>query len=128
MAHPRTELLQNGGGEVVPTALVDRTNETLPALIDRATQRLRGARTSAEVFEARQLADLALHHARLVGAANETCADCLRIIVEAAWSRKSTLPRSAVSLPSTAATGASPEGRGSALLNGGQCMMRARRL
>jgi N6-adenosine-specific RNA methylase IME4 len=58
-------------------------DEPLPALIDKAANRLRSARTSAEVFEARQLANLAMHHARLVNAANETRADCLRIIITA---------------------------------------------
>jgi N6-adenosine-specific RNA methylase IME4 len=56
---------------------------SLTALIDRAGQRLRNARTSAEVFEARKLADMALHYATITRAANETRADCLRIVVMA---------------------------------------------
>lgn len=55
----------------------------LPALIDRATQRLADARTSAEVLEAKHIAEAALHYARITKAANETHADCLRIIIRA---------------------------------------------
>lgn len=55
----------------------------LPALIDRATNRLSEARTSAEVLEAKAIAELALHYAKLTKAANETHADCLRMIVRA---------------------------------------------
>src|SRR5258706_6333733 len=55
----------------------------LPALIDRARQRLAEARSSAEVLEAKAVAEAALHYARLTKAANETHADCLRMIVRA---------------------------------------------
>lgn len=55
----------------------------LPALLSRAGNRLLEARTSAEVLEARQLAQAALHYARVTKAANETHADCLRIITRA---------------------------------------------
>ena len=56
---------------------------TLPALIDRAAAYLAEARTSAEVLAARSRAQAALHYAKLTKAANETQADCLRIIVRA---------------------------------------------
>ena len=59
------------------------TAERLPALIDRASKRLADARTSAEVLEAKHLGDAALHYAKVTGAANETHADCLRIITRA---------------------------------------------
>lgn len=55
----------------------------LPALIDRATRCLAEARTSAEVLEARAAAQAALHYAKVTKAANETQADCLRMIVRA---------------------------------------------
>jgi hypothetical protein len=55
----------------------------LPALIDRACHRLSEARTSAEVLEARALGEAALHFAKVTKAANETHADCLRMIVRA---------------------------------------------
>jgi phage N-6-adenine-methyltransferase len=55
----------------------------LPALIDRACQRLSQARSSAEVLEAKAIAESALHYAKLTRAANETHADCLRMIVRA---------------------------------------------
>lgn len=55
----------------------------LPILIDRARQRLAEARTSAEVLEAKAVAEAALHYAKLTKAANETHADCLRMIVRA---------------------------------------------
>jgi hypothetical protein len=55
----------------------------LPALIDRAQRCLAGARTSAEVLEARAAAQAALHYAKLVKAANETQADCLKMIARA---------------------------------------------
>jgi phage N-6-adenine-methyltransferase len=57
--------------------------EQLPALIDRATRCLAEARTSAEVLEAKAAADAALHYAKVTKAANETQADCLRMIVRA---------------------------------------------
>lgn len=55
----------------------------LPALIDRACQRLAEARTSAEVLEAKAMAEAALHYAKITKAANETHADLLRMIVRA---------------------------------------------
>lgn len=55
----------------------------LPALVTRAGQRLLNARNSAEVLEAKHLAESALHYAKLTQAANETHADCLRIITRA---------------------------------------------
>ncbi len=55
----------------------------LPALIDRASTRLSEARNSAEVLEARAVAQSALHYAKITKAANETQADCLRMIVRA---------------------------------------------
>lgn len=55
----------------------------LPALIDRVLARLAGARSSAEVLEAKAMAEAALHYAKLTSATNETHADCLRIIVRA---------------------------------------------
>lgn len=56
------------------------TPDRLPALIDRARGRLAEARTSAEVLEAKHVAEAALHYAKVTGAANEAHADCLRII------------------------------------------------
>jgi phage N-6-adenine-methyltransferase len=55
----------------------------LPTLLRRAGQRLLDARTSAEVLEGKRLAETALHYAKVTGAANETLADCLRIIMRA---------------------------------------------
>ena len=55
----------------------------LPALVSRAGQRLLDARNSAEVLEAKHIAESALHYAKLTRAANETHADCLRIITRA---------------------------------------------
>jgi N6-adenosine-specific RNA methylase IME4 len=55
----------------------------IPALIDRSSARLMAARNSAEVLEAKAIAEAALHYARVTKAANETHADCLRIITRA---------------------------------------------
>lgn len=55
----------------------------LLAIIDRARTRLADARTSAEVLEAKAIAEMALHYARVTKAANETHADCLRMITRA---------------------------------------------
>lgn len=55
----------------------------LPAIIDRARVRLAEARSSAEVLEAKAIAEAAMHFARVTKAANETHADCLRLIVRA---------------------------------------------
>ena len=59
------------------------STESLPALIERAGLRLMEAVSSAEVMEAKQIAELAKHYAKVTGAANETHADCLRIITRA---------------------------------------------
>jgi N6-adenosine-specific RNA methylase IME4 len=56
---------------------------SLPALLARASARLLEARTSADVLEAKQIAELAMHYAKVTKAANETHADCLRIITRA---------------------------------------------
>jgi len=58
-------------------------SESLPALITRAGQRLLEARSSGELLEAKHIAEAALHYARVTGAANDTHADCLRIITRA---------------------------------------------
>jgi ParB family chromosome partitioning protein len=63
--------------------LDDTTAVNIPALLFRAGNRLLEARTYAEVLEARQLAQAALHYAKITKAANETHADCLRIITSA---------------------------------------------
>jgi phage N-6-adenine-methyltransferase len=55
-------------------------SETLPVLLDRAARRLDEAKSSAEVLEAKKIAEAALALAKVVKAANETHADCLRII------------------------------------------------
>jgi hypothetical protein len=57
--------------------------DSLPTLLSRAGQRLLYARTSAQVLEAKKIAELALHYAKVTNAANETHADCLRIITRA---------------------------------------------
>jgi hypothetical protein len=57
--------------------------DKLPAIITRASTRLAEARDSAEVMEAKQTAEAALHFAKLTKATNETHADCLRIITRA---------------------------------------------
>lgn len=56
-------------------------HDDLPAIIDGACRKLGEARNSAEVMEARAEFELALHYARITKAANETHADCLRMIV-----------------------------------------------
>ena len=57
--------------------------QTLPGLLARAGQQLLDARDAAEVLEAEELGELALHLAKVTKAANETHADCLRIIARA---------------------------------------------
>jgi hypothetical protein len=57
--------------------------ENLPALLTRAGNRLIEARTSGELLEAKRLAEAALHYAKVTKAANDTHADCLRIIARA---------------------------------------------
>jgi hypothetical protein len=69
----------NGGNKIAPV----QEAQSLPALIARAGQRLLDARTSGEVLEAKKLAEAALHYARVTKAANDTHADCLRIITRA---------------------------------------------
>lgn len=64
-------------------AQLPATLDRLPALIDRARTRLAEARTSAEVLEAKHVAEAALHYAKVTGAANEAHADCLRILTRA---------------------------------------------
>jgi N6-adenosine-specific RNA methylase IME4 len=59
------------------------TAESLPALIDKAGNRLLEAKSSAEVLEAKKIAEAALHYARVTKAANDTHADCIRIITRA---------------------------------------------
>jgi phage N-6-adenine-methyltransferase len=71
-----------GGAGMNNIALAERPDD-LPTLIDRASARLTAARSSAEVLEAKKLADMALHLAKVTKAANETHADCLRIITRA---------------------------------------------
>src|SRR5450755_2729361 len=56
---------------------------SLPTLLARAGQRLLDARSSGEVLEAKKLAEAALHFAKVMEAANETHADCLRVITRA---------------------------------------------
>ena len=72
-------------GGLEPTAAAD-----LPALIVRSAARLMQAKSSAEVLEAKGLAQAALHYARVTKAANETHADCLRIITRADCMRMAT--------------------------------------
>lgn len=64
-------------------ARVTDERASLPSLIDRASGRLMQARSSAEVLEAKAIAEMALHYARVTKAANESHADCLRIITRA---------------------------------------------
>lgn len=63
-------------------AILDR-RENLPGMLARAGQRLLDARNSAEVLEAKAIAEAALHYSKVTKAANETHADCLRIITRA---------------------------------------------
>ncbi|MDS4011549.1 MAG: DNA N-6-adenine-methyltransferase [Defluviicoccus sp.] len=65
------------------TPIVNGAACSLPALIDRARNRLAEARTSAEILEVRAAAKAALHYAKLQKAANETQADCLLLIKRA---------------------------------------------
>lgn len=69
------------GAVPAPVAKVDANS--IPSLIDRASKRLSEAKTSAEVLEAKAAAELALHYAKVTKAANESHADCLRIITRA---------------------------------------------
>jgi hypothetical protein len=78
-----------GAGAMTLAPSIPRTDTrsaqaaSLPALIDSAAARLREARTSAEVIEAKAAAEVALHLARVVKATNATHGDCLRIIAHA---------------------------------------------
>ena len=69
---------------ILPTLIVNNDAASLPVLIDRASTRLAEARTAGEVLEARDMARAALDLARALAnvteVANETEADCLRII------------------------------------------------
>lgn len=58
----------------VPTSL------DLPALLSRASQILLDARSSAEVLEAKRIAELALHYAKVTRAANASHGDCILVI------------------------------------------------
>jgi len=69
------------GASFAPSGSDDPTE--LSTLLQRAGQRLLDARTSGEVLEAMRLADLALHYAKVTGAANQTHADWRRIILRA---------------------------------------------
>lgn len=69
------------GEAMVPVTKPD--SNSIPSLIDRATKRLAEAKSSAEVLEAKAAAELALHYAKVTKAANESHADCLRIITRA---------------------------------------------
>lgn len=60
--------------------MMDGDTPNLPALVSRAGQRLLDAHSSAEVLEAKALAEAALHYAKVTQAANDTHADCIRII------------------------------------------------
>jgi hypothetical protein len=59
---------------------VSQDGDSLPVLIDRASTRLAEARSAGEVLEARDAARAAWALAKVRQAANETQADCLRII------------------------------------------------
>jgi N6-adenosine-specific RNA methylase IME4 len=54
--------------------------ESLPALIDRMTERLATARSSAEVLEVHKAAQAAVHLATVRGAAQENIGDGLRLV------------------------------------------------
>ena len=62
-------------GEIVSVAPAD----TLLSLISRASAALEGARTLAETVQAMKLAQAAKELGRIIGAANEARADCLRV-------------------------------------------------
>lgn len=62
---------------------VEYRADSLPALITMAGQRLLDARSSAEVLEAKKMAEFSLHYSKVMKAANETHADCLRVITRA---------------------------------------------
>lgn len=58
-------------------------SDSLPDIISRAGDRLLAARNSGELLEAKKIAEAALHYAKVTRAANETHADCIRIITRA---------------------------------------------
>jgi hypothetical protein len=66
-----------------PSAVAIERADQLPDLIDKATRCLASARTSAEVLEAKVVAEAAWAFAKVIKAAIETQADCLRMIVRA---------------------------------------------
>ncbi|MFZ1413217.1 MAG: hypothetical protein WAS73_01360 [Defluviicoccus sp.] len=68
---------------VPATPIVNGAACSLPALIDRARNRLALARTLPELLDARALAMAARHYARATKARNETQADCLLLIKRA---------------------------------------------
>lgn len=57
--------------------------DRLPAMLHRAANRLMEAETAAEALEAKAMAEAALHYAKITKAANDTHADCIRIITRA---------------------------------------------
>jgi hypothetical protein len=67
-------LAETGGGEIIvaPT-------DNLLSLISRASTALANARTMAETVQAMKLAQAAKELGRIIGAANEARADCLRV-------------------------------------------------
>ena len=78
-------LHENTGG--IRPALDEQTENLaavqLPAIMSGVERRMAEARTSGEVLEAMHAAQAALHFAKVVKAANETQADCLRMIIRA---------------------------------------------
>jgi hypothetical protein len=71
----------NTDDKPVPMLLPER--RTVPELLSRAAQRLLDARSSGEVLEAKKWAEAALALARVTKAANDTHANCLRVIIRA---------------------------------------------
>jgi hypothetical protein len=69
--------------EHIPPVPMLPERRTLPELLSQAGQRLLDARDSGEVLEAKRWAEAALALARVTKAANETHADCLRVITRA---------------------------------------------
>jgi hypothetical protein len=61
-----------GPSRTTPLVRMTVAAENLPAMIDRAASRLSAARTSDELLEARQIAQSALHFAKVTKAAKET--------------------------------------------------------
>jgi len=82
---PDVDALRGGELNITDTSstLVPQDSESLPSLLARAGQRLLDARSAGEVLEAKKIAEAALALAKITKAANETHADCLRIILRA---------------------------------------------